>query len=297
VSSKRIIKQSKKMTLDDIIDLTVVELYILNFLVRIGGTAVRFAVFNELNAQLEKSKISRSSFYNSLEKLKSKGFVVIKENPKGKGSTVKATPLAREAIRQNNIFSIWGNIDLQTITFEIIDKLSKKTDASVVNSQILVLCDELDNIETLNLLDKTADKTYILSDEESFDKYLRRGLEYPQSKFIDGIIREPDNFFDRGIISKYHASTEVFGLPAKELLKELVRIVKPGKYIVLTSFDAFPATNNMILDSIMGDLVLNTYFSPSTKKSLKRDFNEIGVTEVDFIVYKGYIVTIGKIPI
>ena len=56
------------MTLDDIIDLTVVELYILNFLVRIGGTAVRFAVFNELNAQLEKSKVSRSSFYNSLEK-------------------------------------------------------------------------------------------------------------------------------------------------------------------------------------------------------------------------------------
>ncbi|MHA2168811.1 MAG: hypothetical protein ACXAB7_02760 [Candidatus Kariarchaeaceae archaeon] len=292
--SKR--KKSQTVTLDDIIDLSVIELYILNLLVRLGSNAVRFSVFNEVNAQLSSSKISRSSFYNSLQKLEKKGFVIVLDNPKGKGSTVQATQLAREAIKQSNIFSIWGSIDLQQITVQISEQLTEQFRDIPITKQILVSCDELASIETLNILEQSAKQTYILSDDKLYETYQNRGLELPQTRFEEGIIREPDNFFDRGIISKYHGSIELFDITASELLKEVVRVVKPGGYIVLTSFDEFPKTDNLILDSVMSDLLTQAYFTPSTRESLKKDMENAGINDVKSHGYRGYIVTIGEIP-
>ncbi|MCH8908639.1 MAG: hypothetical protein IH840_16250, partial [Candidatus Heimdallarchaeota archaeon] len=273
------VKLKGSVTLDDIIDLTVVELYILNFLVRIAGRTVRFVVFNELNSKLSKDRwISRSSFYNSLQKLERKGFVTIQANKDGKkGSLVGATALARDAIKQNNIFAIWGNIDLYKINVELIQRIFQEIGLRATDKILFASFDESINSDTLNYLKSLANETYLLGDSETLDLFVKRGEDIPFSRFERSIIREPNDYFDYAIVSKYHGSASLFGETAQTLLKELTRVVKPIGYVVLLSFDNLPITDNMILESVMSDLFLNDFFKPSTKQALKENILEAGL--------------------
>ncbi|MHA2274865.1 MAG: hypothetical protein ACXAC2_03825 [Candidatus Kariarchaeaceae archaeon] len=281
-----------ELSLDDIIDLTVVELYILNFLVRIGGSAVRFAVFNELNAKLEINKISRSSFYHSLTKLKNKGFVLIESNPKGKGSLVRATPLARSAVKRSNIFSIWSNIDLSKIALNISKQLIIDVDKS--GSQIYLSFDEIPNLDTISIITSLGSLTNILVDSEMEETYRSRLLEIPFSKFENDVIKEPNDYFDRGIISNYFPSSLLYGVQANHLLKEINRVIKPGGEIILICFNELPATNNIILDSIMSDLFYEIIFHPANPKFVKEELSNIGIEVINELNFKGYFVIVGK---
>lgn len=281
-----------KLKLDDIIDLTVVELYILNFLVKIGGSAVRFAVFNELNAKLDKNKVSRSSFYHSLTKLQNKGFVVIETNPMGKGSLVKASPLARAAVKQSNIFSIWSNIDLSQIALDISKRLVLDMDKK--QSQIFLSFDETPNLNTISVITSLSNSTNILVNDEIIESYRSRILEIPFSKFENDVIKEPNDYFDRGIISNYFPSSEIYGVQASHLLKEMIRVIKPEGEIIVICFNELPATNNIILDSIMGDLFNEIVFHPANPTNIKKEFENFNVEVVNELNFKGYFVITGK---
>jgi SAM-dependent methyltransferase len=290
--SKKVGKIKSELTLDDIIDLTVVELYILNFLVRIGGSAIRFAVFNELNAKLETNKISRSSFYHSLTKLKDRGFVEIESNPKGKGSLVKATPMARSAVKRSNIFSIWSNIDLSKIALNISKQLIVDVDKS--GSQIYLSFDEIPNLNTISVITTLGSTTNILVDKEMEETYTSRLLEIPFSKFENEVIKEPNDYFDRGIISNYFPSSLMYGVQANYLLKEIVRVIKPDGEIIVICFNELPATNNIILDSIMSDLFNEIIFHPANPEFVKSELIDIGIEIVNELNFKGYFVIVGK---
>ncbi|OLS28740.1 MAG: hypothetical protein HeimC2_04700 [Candidatus Heimdallarchaeota archaeon LC_2] len=280
------------LKLDDIIDLTVVELYILNFLVRIGGSAVRFAVFNELNAKLTKNKVSRSSFYHSLTKLKNKGFVFIETNPMGKGSLVKALPLARAAVKQSNIFSIWSNIDLSQIALNISKQLIFDMDKK--QSQIFLSFDETPNLDTISVITSLSNLTNILVDDEIIESYRSRLLETPFSKFENNVIKEPNDYFDRGIISNYFPSSQIYGVPADHLLKEMIRVIKPGGEMIVICFNELPATNNIILDSIMSDLFNEIVFHPANPTNIKKEFESLNLKIINESNFKGYFIIVGK---
>ena len=280
------------LNLDDIIDLTVVELYILNFLVRIGGSAVRFAVFNELNAKLTKNKVSRSSFYHSLTKLKNKGFVLIETNPVGKGSLVKASPLARAAVKRSNIFSIWSNIDLSQIALDISKQLVFDVDKK--QTQIFLSFDETPNLDTISVITSLSNSTNILVDDDIIESYRSRLLETPFSKFENDVIKEPNDYFDRGIISNYFPSSQIYGVQANDLLKEMVRVIKPGGDMIVICYNELPATNNIILDSIMGDLFNEIVFHPANPENIKEEFENLNLEIVNELNFKGYFVIMGK---
>lgn len=287
----KISKNDEKLTLDDIIDLTVVELYILNFLVRIGGSAVRFAVFNELNSKLERQKISRSSFYNSLAKLQERGFVQIENNEKGKGSFVKATNLAKLAVRQNNIFSIWSNIDLVEVAVNVTKKLS--TEIGKVNSQIFASFDELPNIEAIQILSDLVSKVYLLADPQLQEIYDSRKAKLPYSNFENDVIKEPDNYFERAIISNYSTSATLFGVDSDKILHEIIRVTKPGGHVILICFNQFPPTNNFILDSVMDEIINEVIIRPTNPKNVEEDLTKLGIDNIKIIELKGYFITYG----
>ncbi|MCE7736014.1 MAG: hypothetical protein GPJ54_14120 [Candidatus Heimdallarchaeota archaeon] len=284
--------KSSGLKLDDIIDLTVVELYILNFLVRIGGSAVRFAVFNELNAKLERNKVSRSSFYHSLSKLQNKGFVDVESNPKGKGSLVKATSVARAAVKRSNIFSIWSNIDLSKIALDISKQLI--VDMEQTKTQIYLSFDEIPNIDTITAISSLGSSTNILVNNEIEESYSSRLLDIPFSKFEHEVIKEPNDYFDRAIISNYFPSSHLYGVQANHLLQEMVRVVKPDGEIILICFDELPATNNIILDSIMTDLFNDVIFHPANPGSIKEELESLSIIIKTELNFKGYFVIIGK---
>lgn len=287
----------KKVNLDDIIDLSIVELYILNYLIRIAGSSVRFAVLNEINSQLKSTKVSRSSFYNSLDKLKNKGFVIIEDNLHGKGSTVKATELAKEAIQTANIFSIWNNIDLKKITLELLDNIKPKLNVSEIHSQLIVSCDNFASIEIIQILTQNY-RSYLLSDSETYDTYLSHGLaNIPQSRFEDDFIREPDNIFDQCIVYKYHHASYIFKHAIIDILKEIIRVVKPGGHIILLSFDNLPQTNNFILESIMEELLPTEILHSTNETTLEEDLSESGILPENIRIenHRGYLIAIGTV--
>ena len=63
---------------------------------------------------------------------------------------------------------------------------------------------------------------------------------------------------------------------------------------IVICYNDLPATNNIILDSIMGDLFNEIVFHPANPKNIKEEFENLNLEIVNELNFKGYFVIMGK---
>ena len=288
-----------KITLADVVDLSFVQIHLLNILYSFTTGAIRFALLNQMNdAFFQDRPLARSTFYNSLQKLEEKGFVAFQEDSKsGRAKSVIATPLGKIAtkmITQMMVFNIW---DIGAILKDSVPQIIAKTELTPVHSMLLIHFDELMTIELLDdFYYPYSEELYVMTDDEGFNRYLKRGItRIHQSKFQRNRIREPKDFFDIACLVRYR-KTDKFGISETEMLQEGLRVTKSGGKIIIVTISDISQANHFVPDSFSNFVNQNPFFFTISENKLRDDFTEVGIKDPNITNINGILVAWVIVP-
>ncbi len=291
------IVKERKIGLEEVLDLTVTEMLILQYLQKYTGPTVRIALLETINAILSgEKKIPSSSFYNKLDKLRKRGLIEYVEDKEGKSDKmIQATELASDAMDIIKELSFYGSVNIYQLNTEYIPKFLEYIGLDHVDNVILINLEEGIDIRTIKLIDNFTDKTFLVCDDETYERYIHRGImsNIIQSKVIDGRIREPDNFFDGCLIVGYEIRKHD-KIPAKNWLIEGLRVIKPGGLFMVATVEAIPKIDHFLIQNILSDLAHKSLITQITKEKLKEDIEGVGVKDLQIFTYSGVILALGR---
>jgi hypothetical protein len=315
------------ISIRDIGNLSIVELLMLQKLLRHRKPVVRHILFNEisqfLRSEQEKvmdlinlhdpppgaqkfyrflkseKKFSSSSFYHSLDNLESKGLVKFNYDDKNKVVSVEATNYTEilnstvlKHIIKFGLFEAEQNRILPNVIKEAIKLIERKK----IGTMLYVWFSDIIDVEFVNTISMITDNLFLLSKKEVFENGIKFGLtNVHYSTLFNDIIRESDNFFDVVIISHYNKNDNLNGISRKTILKEAVRITKDNGIVIIYGFLPIPDINHGILNVFI-KWVKNIYQDVIffTEEQFKNELLNVGMQEVDVFTHKGHLFAIGK---
>ncbi len=302
MNDKRMVprKNNEKITLDELMGLSMAELVFLQHLLNYSGSVVRFALLQEINAYMvREKKISPSSFYHSLNKLHEKGFVTFEKAEDEKISAVKATPLARLALAEASRILLIGAIDVYSFSKRLLNQVLKQFQVDQeLNTVLLVPMDLFVSVKIINLVGSFTNNPYVLASEQQFDRLKIRGLaeNMEQSKLSGGRIREPNDYFDAVVLFRWGPSEPMYRISREKLIEELVRVLKPGGLFFVSGMKKIVKTHHFLLDGI-AEALSNAYFLQEiSEEDLKDDLEKFGFVDITFLEYEGLLVSRARIP-
>lgn len=294
-------EKKHSITLSDLNDLSFLQIYILIVLGTFTTHPVRFTLLNQINEVLFQDKqLSPSTFYNTLQKLEQKGFISFQEDEKTeRAKSIGTTHLGKLALKMISQLMIFSNLDLKTIFHKAIPQIIDKTNLTPVRSLLLIHFDEIFDVELFNMFFyKYSQELYILANDETFNRYLKRGItSIHQTKFqkSSNKIREPNDHFDATILVRYQRTTKLFGVSEKIILQEAKRVSKPGSKLIIITIENMPQTNHVILDSLTQLISTSPFYFSLGEKEIVADLQEIGIENIDVYNLNGVIVGCGNV--
>ncbi|MFX1480282.1 MAG: hypothetical protein ACFFCI_19395, partial [Promethearchaeota archaeon] len=100
------------------------------------------------------------------------------------------------------------------------------------------------------------------------------------STTLDSIIREPNDFFEATLIYRYYNIDNFYGMSGRELLKEAIRITKPGQPIILVSWTGKEQIDDSIIGSLIKELFeASPFFFQMSKQKVLEDMKTAGIQE------------------
>lgn len=326
-NTNEITSPRESISIRDIGNLSIVELLVLQKLMRHGRPVVRHLLFNEISQFLRseqkkvanlinlndlpagaqkfyrflksKKKFSSSSFYYSLDNLESKGLVKFNYDNKDRVVSVEATKYT-EILNSTVLKHIikFGLLEAgqNRILPDIIKEAIKLVERKKFGTMLYVWFNDVIDVEFVNALSKITDNLFLLSKKEVFENGIKFGLNNVQySALFNDTIRESDNFFDAVIIPLYHKSDNLYDISSKTILKEAVRITKNNGIVIIYGFLPIPDINHGILNVFI-KWVKNIYNDVIfyTEEEFKNELLGAGVKEVDIFTHKGQLFGIGR---
>jgi len=299
-------------------NLSLVELLTLQRLIHHQEPVVRYILYQEINQlihpklkdqlsaedifsdSLKPTRLSTSSFYNSLKTLASKGLVQFNlGRPTGKSGKKKIETVEATSDAELVLKSIYGYFlvmmvnDVQYFT-SVSGEIVKRLKNSHFESFLNVNTTEDVDFNQLKFVFDLADQVYLLAREELYDDLEKSGFDNLHfTHMINHIIREPNDIFDVALIPDYEKDLDFYGLNRIDLLKELQRVVKPGGVVIVGVRANFPKINNFYGNELLkaySDAIGERFF---TMDELKEDLSQIEFSKVEVFEYQGLIIGIG----
>ncbi|MFX0008425.1 MAG: hypothetical protein ACFFA7_13205 [Promethearchaeota archaeon] len=282
--------------LEEFPDISIVEMITLQILLRYSRPVIRYVLFIEVNQFLKETKtLSTSSFYNSLNNLERRGYVSYIQEGSSKRIMVESTRLGASAINYifhhflRNAFIDEGQFVKET--FEIVKKIVGRPS---VDSALVIMLEDFFNVPNLELAIKNSKDVFVLIKKERQEDFSKLGYDDIKiSDVINGIIREPNNFFDAVVISGYCHNPDLFNLSRIDILKESVRVTKKGGVILLSAMGNLPVTQNFFADNLLksyGESIKERIFFD---EDFKEDFTQVGISKYNVLNEKGLLAGIG----
>ncbi|TFF89241.1 MAG: hypothetical protein EU549_01280 [Promethearchaeota archaeon] len=270
-------------SLTHMMDLSVVELLILELLIRHAEPVKRYILYEELNEFLKQDRIkikinsiknlstekknflnyikkkkkspyllSKGSFYYSLNSLEERGFLKFNQDSKGKIKTVEKTEISvilienmtKLFIRFIGVAYNFSNVkDLVNI---ILEKVGKTEIDSILVIWLYIVFD----MRILKILENLCNKLFILSRIKEKERFEEMGLKNIEiSTIFNKKIREANNVFDFVTIP----FTTRQGLNEMELIdifKEGIRVLKKDGVLVAIMEKEAPVVEHSGLDHL-----------------------------------------------
>jgi hypothetical protein len=163
----------------------------------------------------------------------------------------------------------------------LIDKYGNRIFQNIVASQLFVSFDRFLHIPILDTISEYGTRNSFLASDEDYDKTNQQSThDLHISRIEEGIIKEPDNFFDRVILYRYHPNALLYSNSGERIIEEAFRIVRPDCEIVIIGLDEIPKTNNLILESMVSDVL-----EEQLPSKISDDFAEFLLTDKYEITY------------
>ncbi len=321
-------------SIKDIVNLSIVDIVMLQLLLKHTKPVVRHILYNEISHFLSKEKqkvvastdfsdvpagaekfqnflqtnegkkFSSSSLYYSLDNLEKKGLVKYNYDKKDKVESVESTQYTEILI--NTILKHiieFGLIEAEQSKFlpdiikEVVEeKVLKDYEDKKFGTMLYIWFSNFINAKCVSLFSTLTKNLFILSNKEAFENISKLGLKNVQiTSLFNKTIRESDNFFD-GVFVPYHfRNTNFKDLSKESILEEAFRIVKENGVVIIHSYTNVPDINHAFLN-IFTNWVKNIYTDIEfySEEDFKDELLKAGAKEAEVFVYKGHLFGIGN---
>ncbi|MCK4286046.1 MAG: hypothetical protein KAX18_07575 [Candidatus Lokiarchaeota archaeon] len=317
----------ESISIRDIGNLSIVELILLQKLLRHGRPVVRHVLFNEVSQFLisEQSKVvdsinsqnlpagvqkfqqflksekkfSSSSFYYSLYNLEGKGLIKFNRDKNSKVESVEATKyteILNSTILKHIIkFGILIPEQDKFLT-EIIKEAIKLIEEKKFGTLLYIWLRDFIKVEFMNTFSTITENLFILSREETFEKAAKFGLNNIQhTALFNDTIREPDNFFDAVIIPYHFRDKSLPGMTKQQILKEAFRIIKSNGVVIIHGFVPIPNIDHGILNIFVKwvkEIYKGLVFY--TEEEFKKELLSAGANNAETFLFKGHLFGVGR---
>jgi len=319
-------------SIKDIVNLSIVDMVMLQLLMKHTKPVVRHNLYNEISQFLTKEKqkvaeitnfndvpagskkfknfiqtnkiFSSSSLYYSLDNLEKKGLVKFNYDKKDRVESVEATQYTEILI--NTILKHiieFGLIEAEQSKFlpEIIKEVVEEEVLSDLEDKkfgtmLYIWFSNFINVKCINIFSTLTKNLFILSNKEAFENIYKLGLENVQNtSLFSNTIRESDNFFD-GVFVPYHFRNTNFKDVSKEsILSEAFRIVKENGVVIIHSYTNVPDIDHAFLNIFTRWVkYIYTDIEFYSEEGFKDELLKAGAKEAQVFVYKGHLFGIGR---
>ncbi|TXT58547.1 MAG: hypothetical protein BAJALOKI2v1_350042 [Promethearchaeota archaeon] len=280
--NKNIQDLANAFSLIHMMDLSVVELLILELLIRHTQPVKRYILYEEVNEYLKqdgnkkipsikkpsheesnflnyiKDKknspylISKGSFYYSLNSLEKRGFVKFRMDSKGKIKTVEKTEISLMLIENmiEHFIRFVGVAYDFSIVKELVDLLLERIGKKEIESILVVWLYLAFDMRLLKILENLSKKLFILSRIEEKDRFKEVGLmDIEISSILNEKIREANDIFDIVAIP-YSSRYGLNGMKLIDILNEGMRVLKRDGVLVAIMEKEAPVVDHAGLDRL-----------------------------------------------
>lgn len=287
-----------KKKIKEYLDLSIAELIILQLLSRYQMPFVRYSLYLELNQFIQNSDekaISVSSFYNSLKNLEKRGIIKSNIRNDGKARTIEPNQRTKSIVEMimQNLLKI-STINIYDFQYEILEKILDKIGLNHFNTLLTTFFFEYIDLRLFHEYVKIADEVSILTKNETYDVLIKMGLEgIRKASIYNGIIREPNDFFDIIILPFYFYNPDFLEMKKINILKESIRVTKKNGIIILTAMSPLPKTQNFFADELIRLYNEFNAYKEITQEEMSNDMIEAGFTKIDIFNHRGILIGIG----
>ncbi len=280
--------------MSDLLEMSFIDIITLMRIISLPKQRIlRYALYKEINRISQPSKrISTSSFYNSLQKLKEMGYLRFHEkNQEARTIEVSPTPTADKLVS----FLFFYLIQFQAgttrnkrskITPEIIFSLTQRDHFSAIliiepasNTSYSLIGSVIPSAtETIRTLALSSEKTFLVSTTEFFSKYTEMGLQNinPSSVMADGTIREPNDYFDLIIFPLYGRNMDYFGKSFSGILAEAKRLLRSDGKLLIIHLEPIKPVNHYLIQLFVEALKKSGAYFSFTAKEITSELRKIG---------------------
>lgn len=296
---------SNAISIRNIANLSIIEVASLQILLQYHKPVVRYSLFEEINDYFnqesiedERQFLSTSSFYNSLTNLEALNLISFNYDEKGKVTSIEATPLANTAIDliYHNLMRIRA-VDIFDIVKNVSTYIEKRNPRKKPSNLALVVFPyHFLNYKILDYLSNQFEEVFVISKEETLKSFHRIGIiDIQYSNIHNKKIFAPDGSFSEAVVVSYSKNIDFFGMTRNEVLKDTIRIVKPGGIVTVAVRSQFEQSKNFIVNEfieLFRDSIIDFIF---TEEELKKELVEAGLSNIDIRDYNGILVGIGQV--
>jgi len=319
-------------SIKDIVNLSIVDMIMLQLLMKHTQPVVRHNLYNEISQFLTKEKekvveltnfndvpagaqkfekflktnkkFSSSSLYYSLNNLEEKGLVKFNYDKKDRVESVEATQYTEILITtilkhviKFGVIEAEQNKFLPKIIKEVVEeKVLADSKDKKFGTMLYIWFSNIINAKCIIFFSALTNNFFILSNKVAFELVSKLRIENIQnSSLFNKTIRESDNFFD-GVIIPYHfKSTSFKDVSKMVILKEAFRIVKDDGVVIIHGYTNVPDIDHAFLN-IFTHWVKNIYTDVEfySEEKFKDELLKAGAKDVEVFVYKGHLFGIGR---
>jgi hypothetical protein len=318
---------SESISIKDLVNLSIVDMVMLQLLLKHEKPVVRHILYNEITQFLtrEKQKVAKStkfnsdpdgatefqkflqmdkkfsssSLYYSLDNLESKGLVKYHYDDRKRVEFVEATRYTEVLV--NTILKHiikFGLIEAEQSKFlpGIIKEVVEEKEKKHFGTMLYIWFSNFINVKCINTFSTITDNLFVLSKEEAFENVSKLGLKNVQnSSIFNDTIRESDSFFD-GVIVPYHFRTaKLEGVTKSDILKEAFRIIKNDGLVIIHGYTKIPVIDHAffnIFTKWVNDIYKDIVFY--TEEEFQNELEVAGAKNVRVYVHKGHLFGFGS---
>jgi hypothetical protein len=207
---------------------------------------------------------------------------------------VEATEKAKLAIKGITGHFLTMTIDDVTYMTNVAIEMMKRAGISHFSNVLIVnLSENIDN-RIMGLSFRIADEVYLLANEGIYESMVKMGFDKLKStKMYNNVIREPNDIFDIAIVPEYEKEPDFYGLSRIDMLKEFIRVTKPGGNVSIIARSSLPKVDNFYVRELLNkyeESISNRIF---TEEEVEEDFKAAGFTKYEVHDFQGVITGIG----
>ncbi|MEJ2250446.1 MAG: hypothetical protein P8Y70_15315 [Candidatus Lokiarchaeota archaeon] len=244
-----------------------------------------------------KKDLSTASFYNNLENLERLGLLCFNKNTAGKIETVEPSKLTNSVLKiiLTGLFNLYIE-RIMKYYFNQMDFILEKLEKNHFSSILSILLSKNIYGTYLKIVSEITKEAFVLTKQEQreiLQKLHFENIKY--SRIIKDKIREPEDIFELAIIPTYLKKPRFYNFTRIDLLKELIRVVKPGGYIILISGSDLDSSNNVYMNELIeiyNNLFRDIIFS---EKEIEEDLHKVGLSNFRIYNHNGILVSIVQV--